>query len=310
MRDNDVVEPKVPVALLGTGRMGAAFVDRWSSALRPVTVWNRTLAYAQALERSGVSAASTPAVAVLDKDFVVTMVTSGGALRSIALDQGVLECMNPGSTFIDLSTVDLQSSQAVAERASKCGVSYVRGAVSGTPDVVRSGSSALLLSGEGDAISEALPILTEITQSIRIVGDADQARIIKIAVNSMLAGTMQMLSEAVVLSEAWGVPREDFLGALESTVISSRFSSYKAQALVKRDFSPTFAVTDMSKDVALALDLGERADIHMSVAAAAQRGLESAINLGYGSEDFLAVICSVQEMAGKPRDSIRSGIQS
>jgi len=54
--------PTREVALLGAGRMGAALVDRWSAAGRPVVVWNRTPETARALEGAGVRAADSLAV--------------------------------------------------------------------------------------------------------------------------------------------------------------------------------------------------------------------------------------------------------
>ena len=51
------------VTLLGVGKMGAAFVERWRSAGREVILWNRTASAAQALAGDGVSVASSAAAA-------------------------------------------------------------------------------------------------------------------------------------------------------------------------------------------------------------------------------------------------------
>ena len=47
------------VTLLGTGKMGAAFVDRWRQAGREVVVWNRNPASAHALAGAGVKVEET-----------------------------------------------------------------------------------------------------------------------------------------------------------------------------------------------------------------------------------------------------------
>ena len=299
----DPAEALAPsVALLGAGRMGAALVARWVAAGRPVDVWNRTPEAARALEGEGVRAVSSVTEAVTDAPVVVTMLTNGAALTSVLLDQGGLSGMRAGATLVDLSTVDVASSQQIAAAAHERGVRYLRGAVSGTPPVVRSGSASLLLSGPADALEAAKPVLDDITPAHSVVGDAEEARVVKIAVNSMLGGTMQLLAEATLMAEAAGVDRSVFLDALESTVMSSRFVSYKGAAIRTRDYAPTFTTSDMKKDMTLAADLAQSNGVATPVGSAVLTQLATAIAAGYGPDDFLSLFCVEQVESGQPVD--------
>lgn len=290
--------PSQAVALLGAGRMGAALVDRWSAAGRPVVVWNRTRGRAQALEREGVRAAGSLAEAVAEAEVVVTMLTDGAALRSVLIEQGGLAAMRTGTTLVDLSTVDLGSSREVAAAAEDVGVAFLRGAVSGTAAVVRGGAAALLLSGPADAVEGAESVLDDITPAHVLVGDSEQARVVKIAVNSMLGGTMQLLAEATAMAEAAGVDRSVFLDALDSTVLSSKFVSYKGAALRSRDYRPTFTTADMSKDLALATDLAESFGVVVPVGSAVLAQVTAAVDAGYGADDFLSLYRIEQAASG------------
>ena len=293
------------VTLLGTGKMGAALVDRWVEAGRPVVVWNRTPETAEALVRDGVTAASTVADAVAGSAVVVTMVTHGEALRSVLVDGGGLAAMPPGSTLVDLSTVDVASSVAVGAVAAELGVKYVRGAVSGTPPVVRSGASSLLLSGPAEALEAASAVLTDITPRHAVVGEGEQARVVKIAVNSMLGGTMQLLAEAAVLAEAAGVDRAVFLDALDATVLSSRFVTYKGAALRSRDYAPTFTTADLRKDLLLARTLADANGVALPAGDAVLARTSAAVDAGYGADDFLSLLCLEQIASGRAADIVR-----
>lgn len=286
------------VALLGVGKMGAAIVDRWRAAGRPVILWNRTAAAAEALAGDGVRVAATVPDAVGDVDVVVTMLTNGTALRAVLLDGGGISAMKDGATLVDLSTVDVPASEAIAAAASARGIHYVRGAVSGTPPVVRAGNASLLLSGPAEALAAAAPVLDDIASAHSVVGSAEEARVVKIAVNSMLGGTMQMLAEAVAMAEASGVDRQVFLDALDGTVISSRFVTYKGAALRSRDYAPTFTTADMKKDMTLAKEQGEAVGVPMSIATGVIDALTAAIEAGYGAEDFLSLYRVVQQKSG------------
>lgn len=290
------------VALLGTGKMGAALVDRWTESGRPVVVWNRSTSSAEALVREGVTAAPTIADAVRGRSVVVTSLTDGPALVSVLLDQGGVASLDDGATLVDLSTVDVASSEAIAAAAHAHGVHYVRGAVSGSPIVVRSGAASLLLSGPAEALDAARQVLVEVAPSHHVLGDGEQARVVKIAVNSMLGATMQLLAESTVLVEAAGVDRDAFLDALDGTVMASRFVTYKGAALRAHDYTATFRTADMRKDLDLAVSLGEQGSIPLPVASAVLARLEEAVAAGYADDDFLALVCVQQAAAGRPVD--------
>jgi 3-hydroxyisobutyrate dehydrogenase len=230
------------------------------------------------------------------------MLTDGPALRSVLLDQGVLAGVGSQAVLIDLSTIDVPTSQEIAHAADVQSIQYVRGAVSGTPQVVREGSASLLISGNPAAITSVETVLTDIAPTLSIVGNNEEARVVKIMVNSLLGGTTQMLAEATVVCEAQGIPREIFLQVLESTVIASRFSSYKSAALLQRDYKPTFTTADMCKDMTLATELGASVGVTLPIANLVREQLEAACTAGYQSHDFLSLICLLQLLSGQSPD--------
>lgn len=294
-----------PVVLLGAGKMGAAFVDRWAEAGRSVVVWNRGAARAEALVRDGVVAETSLLEAVRGRRLVVSSVTDGPALVGVMLEGGALDAMDEGALLVDLSTVDVASSEAVAAAAQERGIRYVRGAVSGSPLVVRGGSASLLLSGPAEAVEAARAVLLEVAPTLYVLGDAEQARVVKIAINSMLGATMQLLAEATVLVEASGVERDAFLDALDGSVMASRFVSYKGSALRARDYTSTFRTADMRKDIALAVSLGHGAGIPLPVASTVLARTEAAVEAGYGDDDFLSLVCVQQIASGREADVVR-----
>jgi 3-hydroxyisobutyrate dehydrogenase-like beta-hydroxyacid dehydrogenase len=290
------------VALLGTGKMGAALLGRWVDRGRTVTVWNRTPERARALAGPRVHAETDAASAARSAPVVVSILTDGQALRDVLLDRGAVAAMREGSTLVDLSTVDVASSRAVSAAAAARGVRYVRGGVSGTAAVVGSGAAGLLLSAPPDALDAARPVLDDITTRQVVVGEDEEARVVKLAVNMLLAGTTQVLAEAVVMAEASGVPRETVLDAMDSTVMSSAFLTYKGGALRSRDYTTTFRTDDMRKDARLALEQAQAVGVPMPVMDGVRAQLDAACDRGWADDDFLVLARLVQQRAGRPVD--------
>lgn len=290
------------VALLGAGKMGGAFVGRWTDAGRNVTVWNRTPAAAEELAGTGVRAVAEVTDAVRGVPVVVTILTDGPAVCSVLLDQGALEAMDAGATLVDLSTIDVESSTAVAEAAAARGVQYVRGAVSGTPGVVSAGTAGLLLSGPREAIQAAQAVLSDLAPKQAVVGEREESRIVKLAANVMLAGTMELLAEVTVMAETSGVAREVLLDALDASVIASPFLAYKGAALRARDYAPTFTTAGIVKDLGLALRQAGAWGVSLPVTADVHAQFVETVDAGYGSEDFLSVFRVRQATSGLPVD--------
>ncbi|CUR55507.1 putative 6-phosphogluconate dehydrogenase [metagenome] len=298
------MKDQADVALLGAGKMGAALVERWAAAGRPVRVWNRTPEKANALVRPSVTAMPDVRAAVDGCSVVVSILTDGHALRDVLIGLGTVAAMKPGTLLIDFSTVDVPSSEAVATEAASRGVLYLRGGVSGTAAVVTAGNAGLLLSGPGQAIAAAGPVLDEISAHQVVVGTGEESRIIKLAANMLLAGTMQVVAEAVVMAESSGVPRGVVLDALDSTVMSSKFLTYKGSALRSRDYDATFRTADLRKDVTLALGQAAGVGVPMPVTENVRAQLDAACEQGWAEDDFLSLVRLAQRLADQPVDGV------
>src|SRR4051812_31725175 len=293
----------VDVVLLGAGKLGAAAVERWVDAGRDVVVWNRTASRAEDLAGPHVTPQTDLGEAVSDAPVVVSIVTDGSALRDVLVDGGAISAMQPGSTLLDLSTVDVASSEAVAAKAAEHDVLYLRGAVSGTAAVLRSGSAGLLLSGSQDALDAAKPCLDDLSGNQVVVGEGEEARVVKLAANMLLAGTMQAVAEALVLAEGSGVSREAVLDALDSTVLSSRFLSYKGEALRNRDYTATFRTSDLRKDMQLALEQAKRVGTTAPVTERIEQQLAAACDEGWAEDDFLSIVRLLHYESGTDVDA-------
>jgi len=73
------------VAILGTGKMGAAIAKRLHESGHGLTLWNRTRSRAEAVGVGKV--AGTPAEAVKDADVVISILTNADAVRSAYLGE-------------------------------------------------------------------------------------------------------------------------------------------------------------------------------------------------------------------------------
>jgi 3-hydroxyisobutyrate dehydrogenase-like beta-hydroxyacid dehydrogenase len=194
-----------------------------------------------------------------------------------------------------MSTVSPGISAEVAATAHDAGLSYLRAPVSGNPSVVRSGNLSFIVSGPKDALSRAEPVLLAIGPTIQYVGDGEQARVVKLAVNLVIGGLAQLMAEALVLAEASGVSRSELLEVLGNSAAGAPFVKYKTEPLLRDDYSATFTTALMEKDIDLILDAAEEAEVALPVARELKALLRTAIEAGYGNDDFMALYLNLRD---------------
>jgi len=273
--------------LIGLGNMGTAVAERLLDGGYDLLVYNRTAAKADPLAARGAAVADTAEELAERVDVVLTSLPNDEALESVA--EEVVGAMRPDGVLVDLSTVSPGASARVAGLAEEASVAYLRAPVSGNPTVVRSGNLSFIVSGPREALDRVEPVLETIGPTVRYVGDAEQARIVKLALNLMIAGLAQLMSEALVLAEASDVSRQDLLETMGSSAVGAPFVKYKTEPLLHDDFSATFTTALMEKDIDLILDAAKQAGLELPVAQEMKRLLRATAQAGYADDDFMAL---------------------
>ncbi len=232
------------------------------------------------------------------------MIADDKALREVMLgDDGLLGAAPPGAIVADMSTVSVEASRAVAEAASSAGVHYLRAPVSGNPSVVEAGNLTIMVSGDPEAVERFEPTLRDIGPNVFHLGAGEEARVMKLALNLMVAGTAELIAEALVLGETSGLERAAMLEVMGASAIGSPFVKYKTAALVADDYTATFTSSMMHKDLDLALDAGRGVRVPLPVTALVRELIEECIAKGMGDADLMALLPRLAGEAGTAKSS-------
>src|SRR5581483_5728854 len=98
-------------------------------------------------------------------------------------------------------------------------------------------------------------------KTVHYVGAGEEARIVKLAINLVIAGLAQLMAEELVLAEGSGVAREALLETMGDSAAGAPFVRYKTEPLLRDDYSATFTTRLMQKDVELVLAAAEAAGV-------------------------------------------------
>jgi 3-hydroxyisobutyrate dehydrogenase-like beta-hydroxyacid dehydrogenase len=284
------------VGLIGLGNMGTAIAERLLDGGYELIVTNRTPGRSEALEARGATAAPSPEELAAQVDVVLTSLADDDAFEAVAMR--VIDAARPSAVLVDVSTVSAESSARVAAHAEEGSVRYLRAPVSGNPAVVRAGNLTFIVSGNRETLDEIEPVLLAIGPTIHHVGEDERARVVKLAINLMIAVLAQAMSEALVFGETAGVSRAALLEVMGSSAVGAPFVKYKTDALLRDDYSATFTTALMEKDIDLVLDAADDGGVELPLALEMKRQLRAASEAGYADDDFIALFQHLRRSSG------------
>jgi 3-hydroxyisobutyrate dehydrogenase len=283
---------------IGTGRMGAELVRRLLAAGCEVSVFNRTRAKAQPLAALGAKIVDSAGDLASSDIVFATVGTSQDLVDAVLGPAGLMSEAAAPSILVDCSTISAEASAQIRRDVTARGTELLAAPVMGNPRVARAGRLTLAVSGPRAAFDAAEPYLNLLGAGATYVGEDELARIVKLCHNLFLGTVAQSMAEITVLAEKSGVTRQAFLACINSSVMGSLFTHYKAPAYVNLDFTPTFTATLLRKDFDLGLAAAREREVPLPVAALVHQIVQGLVGRGYGEQDFAALLRLQAESAG------------
>jgi 3-hydroxyisobutyrate dehydrogenase len=240
------------------------------------------------------------ATAMSSADIIFSSLPHDAALLAVAAQVAVTA--RKGATFVDTSTVSELASRQVAGLLQESGIAYLRTTVSGNNHMAEAALLTVMASGPRASYETVLPLLKLLGPHQFFLGAGEEARLMKLVVNLMIAQTSAMLSEGLALGRKGGLDWQDMWQVLCASAVASPILKAKSVQLAKRDFTPTFTVEQMVKDLTLILAAGQAVHAPLPQTAMTLQLMQSAMAQGDAGDDYAAIIKAVERSAGLSTD--------
>lgn len=287
------------ISFLGLGTMGWPMAANLLAAGYDLRAWNRSPEPGQRLAASGAQVASSPREAVRDADVVILILADDAATRSTL--QAADEALRPGAIVVNMATVSAELSAVLAADFAGRGIRYVAAPVLGRVDVAEAGELNILAAGEAAAIDTVQPLFDVMGRKTWRYGERpEQASVVKLAVNFMIASAIGAMGEAAALVRGHGVDAADFLGLVTSTGFASPVYQGYGSAIADERFTPAgFRLALGLKDVNLAIAAAEQARVPLTLASTVRDAIIEGLAHGDGDLDFAALARTSARRAGQ-----------
>jgi len=280
------------VAFLGLGVMGGPMARHLAAKGHEVTVYNRTVAKAEAwVANHGHRHALTPREAALGAEFVMACVGNDDDLRSVCLGpDGAFAGMAKGATFVDHTTVSAKVTHELATTARAAGIAYVDAPVSGGQAGAENGQLSIMCGGDPADYARAEPVMASYARICRLIGDSGAGQLAKMMNQICIAGLMQGLSEALAFGQKAGLDGEKVVEVISQGAAGSWQMVNRHKTMLADTFDFGFAVDWMRKDLGICLATADEIGARLPVTALVDQFYKDVQLMGGGRNDTSSLI--------------------
>jgi len=281
------------IGLAGTGRMGAAMVQRLIDCGHELTVWNRSADKLNPLVDAGAKAAATPRELAEKSDIIFTILSHAEAIAALYEGaSGLLAGNVKGKLFVEMSTVRPETEIALAAKAHAVGAAVIDCPVGGTVGPARDGKLLGFVGGWDADVARAKPVLDQLCRRVEHVGKVGAGASMKLAINLPLLVYWQTLGEALSLIQHLGLDPARVMDILSDTSGGPNMLKNRAPAIAKvlkgeQIGPPTMDVDLMRKDIRTMLAEAKSLGVTLPVAERALSVFDDASKAGVGGYDAI-----------------------
>ena len=288
------------IAFIGLGIMGSPMAVHLAKAGHHVVGYNRSPEKTKPLVDAGGRAADTVADAVADAEVIAVMVPDSPDVREVlAGDNGVFASGKSGALIIDFSSIRPDVTTELADQAVAQGFRLIDAPVSGGEAGAINAALSIMVGGKPEDFEAAKPILDVVGKTIVHVGPNGSGQTVKAANQLIVAANIQVLAEAVIFLEAYGVDTKAALEVLGGGLAGSKVLEQKGQKMLDRSFDPGFRIELHHKDLGIVTSAAREAGVVIPVGAILAQLMASAKAVGDGGLDHSALLRGVERLSGR-----------
>jgi 3-hydroxyisobutyrate dehydrogenase-like beta-hydroxyacid dehydrogenase len=291
------------VGVIGLGMMGSQIVHRLALKGHKVTIFNRDRSKAEKIltrDATNLKMVDRPEEIGNNSDMAIICVKDYQAVTDVSFKTGgLIETTNTDLIVMQCSTISPDESNKVADFYSNKQIRMLTVPMLGGTTAVERGEITLIGAGPKTAYELAEPILKDLSGQIFYLGsDHRAASAFKLAININIALIALALGEGMVFARGTGVDTGTFVKILNSTYFKTGISEKKGPRIVNDDYTPSFYLTNMVKDLDLALRTAYTSGITLPTTASAEAVYRASEAFGLSMKDYTSVASYLLKLNG------------
>jgi len=166
----------------------------------------------------------------------------------------------------------------------------------GGPNVAKTGDLVLMASGNEKTFNKFKNVFEKIASKTFFLGEEGTANLVKLSMNLQITMLALSLSEGITLARNANVDPKIFLDILNSTYFKTGMSENKAYKMIQDEFSPTFTLANLKKDISIITDTANSLGINLPMIKKAEEVFTDAVKQGFGEIDYTGILAYIKKI--------------
>ena len=284
------------ITFIGLGIMGSQMASHLVKNNVNLTVYNRSEIKKDSFLNKNVTIADSLQNAVKDADIVFSMLSTPEVVEALFFGEGnTLSFMKENAIWADCTTVNPSFSIKAFQEAKNHNIRFLDTPVSGSKPQAKNAELLFFVGGKKEIIKEVEPYMNMMGKKVLHVGETGKGASLKMIVNIMLAQSMLIFSEAVLLGEKTGISKDFLLEILPNLIVSAPFIKFKTEKIKNNDYEVQFPLEWMHKDLHLAAITAYENKQPLFLANLTKELFAGANKKGMGRLDFSAIFKHLEQ---------------
>ena len=250
--------------LVGLGNLGEKIAKNLLEKNFIVKVYDKDQEKVNKLTKIGAISSLSAADAGGDVDGLITCLPSPKISTEVMIgENGAIQIMKPGSTWIETSTTDIKDLQLVSKIAVKQNIKTIEAPVTGGVHKAEKGIITVLVGAEKKNFLEHEEAIKAFGGKIFYLGEVGSASVLKVITNMLAFANLIGSIEGLMLAKKAGLDLTTAYHAIQSSSGNSAEFETVAPVILNGSFDTSFSLKLACKDLTLMTSLGEDYKIPM-----------------------------------------------
>jgi L-threonate 2-dehydrogenase len=278
-------------AFIGLGAMGRPMARRLLSAGHAVRGFDLNPAALSELAAAGGVPCQSAAIAAEGADALLLMVVNADQAEQVLFADGAALALGQGKLVILMATCPPDRVKALGAKLQDLGIAFLDAPVSGGVVGAEAGTLTIMAGGPKATFERARPILAQLGDKLRHVGENHGDGAAMKTVNQLLCGVhIAAAAECIALAEQLGLDGKTVIDILSQSAAGSWMLGNRGPRMIMDDPPVTSAVDIFVKDMGIVLAAGEQAKLGLPLSALVRQMFLQASGMGLGRADDSQVV--------------------
>jgi 3-hydroxyisobutyrate dehydrogenase len=288
----------IKVAFIGVGIMGQGLVKNLKKKEVPLHLYSRDIKKIKHLEDGKTKIFDSISDTIKDTKIIILCLTEDSIVEDIFFNQGILKHSN--TLILDFGTTSPELTKKMHKAASEKGIRFFDCPMTGSKIAAEGGEIVFMFGGKEEDAQDVRFILETCGKKTFYCAEVGKGQEMKIALNMVQAGLMQVYMEGFVLAHKLGLDAKLFQELISNSAAKSGISEFKLNYILNQDYSTNFSLKNMNKDLHHALNLMHQTNSALPLTSTLKSIYNAGMSANLGEEDF----CSLFKINEKLNNTI------